>query len=115
MPADTPAVRLFPRHPVPPFALPAAAFAALDAAARSARVASFAEPPCGPVETIVLAVWLDATLNDPGAEADRTELLRGCPDFYACNGGRALVAWLHQAGGFAVEGGRRPVPVEGEN
>jgi len=30
-----------------------------------------------------------------GAEADRTELLSGCPDFWAGDGGRALVAWLH--------------------
>jgi len=38
-------------------------------------------------------------------------LLRGCPDFWAGDGGRALVAWLHQSGGLSVEGGAKLVPV----
>jgi hypothetical protein len=113
MPLDPLVVRLIPRRPVPPFALPSAAFTALDSAARAARVASFAESPCGAEESTVLAVWLDATPNDP--EADRTELLRGCPDFLAGDGRRAFVAWLHQVGGFAVESGKRLVPATSDN
>src|SRR4051794_30705735 len=103
----TSTVRLHARNPippfVPPFVLPSAAFQSLDAATRSARLLSFAASPCGAEESTVLAVWLDAALNDPGAEADRTELLRGCPDFWAGDGGRLLVAWLHDSGGFSVE------------
>ena len=63
----------------------------------------------------MLAVWLDAVLNDAGAEADRTELLRSCPDFFGGDGGRALVAWLHRSGGFRVEGGAKAVPVPSAN
>ena len=108
-------IRLHARHPLPPFILPAAAFAALDAATREARIVSFAVSPCGTEESTVLAVWLDAALNDDGAEADRTELLRGCPNFFAGDGGRALVAWLHECGGFSVEGGAKLVPVPSQN
>src|SRR5205807_522523 len=108
-------VRLLASRPLPPFSLPSAAWGALDALARSARVASFAESPCGAEEVTVLAVWLDTVLNDDGAEAERAELLRGCPDFFAGDGGRALVEWLHQSGGFCVEGGARAVPVPSAN
>jgi hypothetical protein len=92
-----------------------AAFDLLDAATREARAVSFAEFPFGAEESSVLAVWLYAALNDSGAEADRTELLRGCPDFFAGGGGRALVAWLHQSGGFSVEGRAKLVPVPSAN
>jgi hypothetical protein len=68
------AVRLRARRAgVAPFAVPAAAFAALDALARTARVAGFAESPCGAEETVVLAVWLDAVLNDEGREEERCQ------------------------------------------
>ena len=107
-------IRLHARHPLPPFTMPAAAFEALDAATREARIVSFAVSPCGAEESTVLAVWLDAALNDDGTEADRTMLLRGCPDFWA-SGGRALLDWLHASGGFSVEGGARLVPVPSEN
>ena len=40
---------------------------------------------------------------------------RGCPDFWAGDGGRALVAWLNRAGGFAVEGEVKLVPVPTAN
>jgi len=100
------AIRLHARHPIPPFNHPTAAFEALDAATRDARVASFAVSPCGAEESTVLAVWLNAALNDAGAEADRTELLRGCPDFFAGDGGRALVAWLHQSAGSQLREAR---------
>jgi hypothetical protein len=112
--SDPLTVRLIARHAVPPFVLPSAAFDALDPLARAARVASFAASPCGAEESTVLAVWLDATMNDPGAQADRADLLRGCPDFFA-GGGRALLAWLHDSGGFMVEGGARLTPVPSAN
>ena len=108
-------VRLHAQQPIPPFILPASAFLALDAATHEARIVSFAVSPCGAEESTVLAVWLDAALNDDGTEADRTLLLRGCPDFFGGDGGRALVAWLHQSGGFQVEGGARLVPVPSAN
>jgi len=108
-------IRLHARHRLPPFTLPAAAFNALDAATRQARIVSFTVSPCGEEESTVLAVWLDAALNDDGTEADRTKLLRGCPDFFADEGGRALVAWLHESGGFTVEGGARLTPVPSAN
>src|SRR5262245_54423764 len=97
-------IRLVARHPLPIFFLPAAAFQALDEATRDARTESFAAAPCGPEEATVLATWLDMALHDAGAEADRAELLRGCPDFFGSDAGRELVAWLLQSGGFQVEG-----------
>ena len=108
-------VRLHAQQPIPPFALPTAAFDALDNATREARIVSFAVSPCGTEESTVLAVWLDAALNDDGTEADRTALLKGCPNFWAGDGGRALVAWLHQSGGFSVEGGAKLVPLPSAN
>jgi len=108
-------VRLHAQHPIPPFTLPAAAFQALDRATREARIVSFAVSPCGAEESTVLAVWLDAALNDVGTEADRTELLSGCPDFWTSGGGRALVEWLYACGGFSVEGGTKLVPVPSAN
>jgi len=108
---DNNTVRLHDRHPIPPFTLPPAAFDALDAATGQARIVSFAVSPCGAEESTVLAVWLDAALNDDGTEADRADLLRGCPDFWAGDEGRALVAWLYRSGGFSVEGGAKLVPV----
>ena len=112
---DNSTIRLHARHPLPPFVLHAASFEALDAATRPARIVSFAVSPCGAEESTVLAVCLDAALNDDGTEADRTVLVRGWPDFFAGNGGRALVAWLHQSGGFSVEGGAKLVPVPSAN
>jgi hypothetical protein len=85
-------VRLLPRNAVPRFVLPAAAFAALDRVGRAARLTSFTDSPCGPEEVHVLAVYLDGVVNDAGHEAERTELLSGCPDFFSGTGGRALVA-----------------------
>ena len=32
------------------------------------------------------------------------EPLRGCPDSFASDGGRALIAWLHTSCGFQIEG-----------
>jgi hypothetical protein len=64
------------------------------------------------VESTVLAVWLDAALNDQGAEADRTELVRGCPNFFAGDGGRMLVAWLHRSVGFLAEDRTQSAPSE---
>ena len=108
-------VRQHARNPIPPFALPAAAFAALDAATRPARIVSFAVSPCGAEESTVLAVWLDAALNDDGTEADRAELVKGCPDFFAGACGQALVDWLHRSRGFDVEGRTRLTPVPSTN
>jgi hypothetical protein len=54
-------------------------------------------------------------LHDPGAEADRAELLRGCPDFFGGDAGRELVGWLHQSGGFQVEGGWKLTPMRSAN
>lgn len=85
-------IRLHARHRLPPFTMPTAAFETLDAATREARIVLFAVSPCGAEESTVLAVWLDAALNDAGVEADRTELLRGCSDFFAGDGGQAVVA-----------------------
>ena len=107
-------VRLHARHLLPLFTLPAAAFAALDAATREARVVSFAVSPCGEEESTVLAVWLDAALHDDGTEADRTELLQGSPDFFVEHGDD-LITWIHDSGGFQVEGGRKLTPVPSEN
>jgi hypothetical protein len=104
-----------PQRPIAPFVLPSAAFAAFDCVARIARLASLTESPRGPEEVGVLAIWFDGILQDAGNEAERTELLSGCPDFFGGSSGRALVAWLHESGGFAVEGGRRLTPVESMN
>ncbi len=60
---------------------------------------------CGAEEAIIFAVWLDATMSE-ASEADRANLVRGCPDFYASDGGRALVAWLHRYAGLASRAGR---------
>jgi len=55
----TSTVHLHARHPLPPFTMPVAAFEALDAATRQARIVSFAVSPCEEEESTVLAVWLD--------------------------------------------------------
>jgi len=94
--------RLQAQHPMPPFTLPAAAFAALDAATREARIIPFAVSPCGAEKSTVLAVWLVAALNDDGTEADRTELLCRCPDFFGSQGGRVLDGRRGALGGGAV-------------
>jgi hypothetical protein len=44
---DNSTIRLHARHPLLPFVPPAAAFEALDAATRKARIVSFAVSPCG--------------------------------------------------------------------
>ena len=109
------AIRLIARHPLPTFFLPAAAFQALDEATRGAREASMALAPCGPEEATVLATWLNMTLHDPGAEADRAELIRGCPDSFGSGVCVELIVWLLQSGGFSVERGARMVQVPSEN
>ena len=79
------------------------AFDALDRLAGTARVIPFRRSPCGVEEAIAFATWLAAVLNDPNDEAECTELLRACPDFFAGDGGKALVAWRHRCNGFAAE------------
>ena len=71
--------------------------------------------PCGHAEATVLATWLDMALHDPGAEADRAALLRGCQHFFVGDGALELIAWLHRSGGFHVEGVRRLMPVPSAN
>jgi hypothetical protein len=114
---DTPPVRLHARHVLPPFAVPAAAWGAIESLvlSSSARPLPFAERPADAEEATVLGVFLDSVLSDQGREAERTGLLRACPDFFGGQGGAALVAWLEECNGFAVEGGKRRAPPPSAN
>jgi hypothetical protein len=60
-------------------------------------------------------VFLNSVLSDQGREAEWTDLLRACPGFFGGQGGAALVAWLEECDGFAVEGGKRMAPAPSAN
>jgi hypothetical protein len=75
--------------------------------ASSDRPLPFPERPADAEEATVLGVFLDPVRSDPGREAERPELLRACPDVFGGQGAAALVAWLEECNGFAVEGGER--------
>jgi hypothetical protein len=89
---DTATVRLFAFRQVQFFVLPRVAFDALDRLAGTARAVPFRRSPCGAEEAVVFAAWLDALLHDASNEAERAELLRACPDFFAGDDGQALAA-----------------------
>jgi hypothetical protein len=107
-------VRLAADSGIPPFTLPAAAWQAVEAVAVAAASwpFTFGQRPAAGEESVVLAVFLTAVMDgDPGTDGDRTELLRGCPDFFINGSGRALVGWLHESHGFRVDGAPGvPVP-----